>query len=47
MDKPEGLESRAQKEASSNAREGKAGLMATAIGRWVGVMVGVMETTFW
>lgn len=33
MDRPEGLGSRAQKEGSSNAREGKAGLMVTAIGR--------------
>lgn len=47
MDRPEGLGSRAQKEGSSNAREGKAGLMVIAIGRWVGVVAGVMETTFW
>lgn len=46
MDRQEGLGSNAQREASSTAREGKAGLMTTVIERWAGVVGGIMGMIF-
>lgn len=47
-DRPEGLGSSAQRQTSSTAREGKAGLVGTVIGGWgIEVVVGTMKIIFW